>query len=185
MRLTRTRVLSLALLVSVVWSPVAHAEKAEMGPALVAGVEERLMLATARVRRETNRLRQIMGQRRFSFRVAPGSFASTVEYRRWLHRAWKAQLARTARRFRRPPHLTAWRCIHRYEGSWKDPDAPYYGGLQMDLAFQQTYGRTLLRTKGTANRWTRFEQMWVAERALREGRGFHPWPNTARYCGLL
>jgi hypothetical protein len=55
----------------------------------------------------------------------------------------------------------------------------------MDLAFQRTYGRLLLRTKGTANRWTQFEQMWVAERALRRGRGFHPWPNTARYCGLL
>jgi len=29
------------------------------------------------------------------------------------------------------------------------------------------------------------EQMWVAERAYRNGRGFYPWPNTARYCGLI
>ena len=185
MRLTRTRVLWLALFVSVVWSPAPHAQEAVTGPALVITEEERLVRETAGFRWETNRMRRIMGKRRFSFRVEDVAFASTLEYRRWLHGAWKAQFARTARHFRRPPHLRAWRCIHRYEGSWKDPHAPYYGGLQMDLAFQRTYGRMLLRTKGTANRWTRFEQMWVAERALRRGRGFHPWPNTARYCGLL
>jgi hypothetical protein len=27
--------------------------------------------------------------------------------------------------------------------------------------------------------------MWVAERAYRSGRGFYPWPNTARACGLI
>jgi len=27
--------------------------------------------------------------------------------------------------------------------------------------------------------------MWAAERAHRAGRGFYPWPNTARYCGLI
>jgi hypothetical protein len=185
MRVTRTRVLLLALLASVIWSPPTRAQEAATGPALVVTEEERLVLETARLRRATNRLRRIMGKRRLSFRVDPAAFASTLAYRRWLHGAWKAQLARTARRFRRPPHLRAWRCIHRYEGPWKDPHAPYFGGLQMDLAFQRTYGRMLLRTKGTANRWTRYEQMWVAERALRRGRGFHPWPNTARYCGLI
>jgi hypothetical protein len=61
----------------------------------------------------------------------------------------------------------------------------YYGGLQMDLSFQRLYGGHLLRRKGTADKWTRLEQMWVAERALRSGRGFFPWPNTARACGLL
>jgi len=83
-----------------------------------------------------------------------------------------------------PPHLAAWLCIHRYEGSWTDGGAPYYGGLQMDWSFMSTYGSRLLRTKGTANHWTPHEQMWVAERAWRT-RGFWPWPNTARYCGLL
>jgi hypothetical protein len=184
MRLTRTRVLGLALLAAVVWSPPTLAREAVTGPALVVTEEERLVLETARLRRETNRLRRIMGEKCLSFRVHPAAFISTLAYRRWLHGAWKAELARTTRRFRRPPHLTAWRCIHRYEGPWNDPHAPYYGGLQMDLAFQRAYGRVLLHTKGTANRWNRFEQMWVAERALRS-RGFHPWPNTARYCGLF
>lgn len=85
----------------------------------------------------------------------------------------------------RPPHYDQWNCIHRFEGAWNDPNAPYYGGLQMDLGFQRTYGGKLLALKGTADHWTPLEQMWVAEKAYASGRGFGPWPNTARYCGLL
>ena len=99
--------------------------------------------------------------------------------------AWKRVAARTWRRAQHPPHKGAWLCIHRYEGSWTDPNAPYYGGLQMDLSFQRAYGGVLLQRKGTADHWTPLEQMWVAERAYRSGRGFYPWPNTARYCGLI
>jgi hypothetical protein len=55
----------------------------------------------------------------------------------------------------------------------------------MDLSFQRTYGPYLLRKKGTADRWTPLEQMWVAEKAHRAGRGFYPWPTTARLCGLI
>ena len=72
-----------------------------------------------------------------------------------------------------------------YVGSWSDSGAPYYGGLQMDLGFQRVYGRDLLARKGTADHWTPLEQMWVAERAYRAGRGFYAWPNTARNCGLI
>jgi hypothetical protein len=43
----------------------------------------------------------------------------------------------------------------------------------------------LLRRKGTADHWTPLEQIWVAEHAYRSGRGFYPWPNTARDCGLI
>jgi hypothetical protein len=99
--------------------------------------------------------------------------------------AWM-RVARTTRRAaQNPPHKAGWLCIQRYEGSWTDGGAPYYGGLQMDLGFQRAYGLALLRRKGTADRWTPLEQMWVAERAHRAGRGFYPWPNTARNCGLL
>jgi hypothetical protein len=55
----------------------------------------------------------------------------------------------------------------------------------MDVSFQSNYGGILLTRKGTADNWTPLEQMWVAERAFRSGRGFYPWPNTARYCGLI
>ena len=55
----------------------------------------------------------------------------------------------------------------------------------MNIAFQRQYGGHLLQRKGTADRWSPVEQMWVAERAYRSGRGFYPWPNTARSCGLI
>lgn len=97
---------------------------------------------------------------------------------------WR-RLATTARRqAQHPPHRAELLCIHRYEGSWSDAGAPYWGGLQMNLGFQAHYGGWLLRLKGTANNWTPIEQMWTAEKAIRS-RGFYPWPNTARYCGLI
>jgi len=102
-----------------------------------------------------------------------------------LHR-WRRLARALATRAHRPPHLSQWLCIHRYEGSWTaNTGNGYYGGLQMDLGFQRAYGYRLLRVKGTADRWSPLEQMWVAERAHRSGRGFAPWPNTARMCGLL
>jgi hypothetical protein len=106
-------------------------------------------------------------------------------YRTWLRNLWRKRARRAWRRAMNPPHETAWRCIKRYEAAWTDDSAPYYGGLQMDISFQRAYGSALLRRKGTADNWTPVEQMWVAERALRAGRGFYPWPNTARACGLI
>lgn len=101
--------------------------------------------------------------------------ALTRQWRRREHRAWL--------RATNPPNLSAWLCIHRYEGSWTDAGAPYWGGLQMNLSFQQRYGNWLLRHRGTADHWSPLEQIWVAVRAWRV-RGYAPWPNTARYCGL-
>lgn len=97
---------------------------------------------------------------------------------------WRRLATTTYKRLQRPPHRAQLECIHRYEGSWTDPGAPFWGGLQMDMSFQASYGGYLLRTKGTADRWTPLEQMWVAEKAI-ASRGFSPWPNTARVCGLL
>jgi Transglycosylase-like domain len=120
----------------------------------------------------------------------PGARATGNRYLDWLEELW-ARRARAARlRAARPPHANAWRCIKRHEShpemGWATRTGNgYYGGLQMDLGFQRLYGNDLLRRKGTADQWTPLEQMWVAERALRSGRGFFPWPNTARACGLL
>jgi hypothetical protein len=98
--------------------------------------------------------------------------------RRWRHRAHRAWWHAN-----HPPELNSWLCIHRYEGSWSDPGAPYWGGLQMDISFQETYGGWLLHHKGTAENWSPLEQIWVAVRAAR-ARGFSPWPTTARSCGV-
>ncbi len=111
--------------------------------------------------------------------------AVTKEYRGWVLRTWQKRAKEAWRNAQRPPHYDEWMCIHRYEGSWTDPNAPYYGGLQMDMSFQRTYGWRHLQAKGTADNWSPLEQMWVAERAHASGRGFYPWPNTARFCNLL
>lgn len=112
-------------------------------------------------------------------------WAKGVAYLRWLAKLWIKRSQRAKQKASNPPHRAAWQCIHRYEGVWNDPGSPYYGGLQMDLSFQRAYGWRLLRSKGTADSWTPLEQMWVAEKAYRSGRGFYPWPNTARFCGLI
>jgi len=101
-----------------------------------------------------------------------------------LDRRWQDRSAAAYRRAQHPPHLQALLCIHGYEGSWRDGSGPYYGGLQMDVGFQQTYGGWLYRTKGTADHWAPLEQIWTAEKAVRS-RGFWPWPSTARLCGAL
>jgi hypothetical protein len=107
-----------------------------------------------------------------------------VEHVKTAVNLWKRRAAAAHRKAERPPHKRQFLCIHHFEGSWTDGSGPYYGGLQMDLGFQAAYGRQLLRTKGTADHWTPLEQIWVAERAARS-RGFYPWPNTARFCGLI
>ena len=109
----------------------------------------------------------------------------TKAYRRWVLRVWRTRHHQARRQAMNPPHESAWRCIHRYEGSWRDGTGPYYGGLQMDIGFMSRYGGHLFRRKGTANNWTPLEQMWAGERALRAGRGFDPWPDAARLCGLI
>ena len=53
----------------------------------------------------------------------------------------------------------------------------------MDLDFQRAYGRDYLRYFGTADRWPMSVQVAVAIRGY-ISRGFTPWPNTRRMCGL-
>jgi hypothetical protein len=136
------------------------------------------------LQRVTWRWQSLMGVRR-----TPGARETikdpSIKFKLWVRDVWRRRAVRAGRQAANPPHRAGWLCIHRFEGAWKDPNPPYYGGLQMDLGFQRTYGRELLRRKGTANHWTPIEQMWVAERAHRSGRGYYPWPNTARACGLI
>jgi hypothetical protein len=111
-------------------------------------------------------------------------------YLAWVRDLWQDRARTAERQAENPPHRDAWLCINRYERhpsqGWATRTGNgYYGGLQMDIQFQREYAPELLRRKGTADNWTPVEQMWVAERAHRSGRGFYPWPNTARYCGLI
>lgn len=141
------------------------------------------------LRLKTWRLQELMGKRRTPTRYDERTTPDPA-YRAWVRNLWKRRAERALRAAQNPPRRSAWMCIHRHERhpaqGWSTHTGNgYYGGLQMDISFQRTYGPELLRRKGTANNWTPYEQMWVAWRAYRSGRGFYPWPNTARYCGLI
>ena len=117
-----------------------------------------------------------LGWRRSSLRV---------QLRRQAHvlGRYRAQARRPLRlRFER---FGAWVCIHRHEAAWNDAGDPYWGGLQMDRGFMRAYGSDMIRRHhgGLANTWTPAEQIVVAERAYK-ARGFAPWPNTSRACGV-
>jgi hypothetical protein len=152
-------------------------------PTLGGAAMKRVLYRIEHHRDETWRWERLMHTHRTPFRNSARNVRS-LAYRKWVASLWQRRASRAKHRALNPPHKREWLCIHRYEGAWNDAGGPYYGGLQMDLEFQSTYGHELLRKKGTADHWTALEQMWVAELAQRT-RGFWPWPNTARYCGLI
>jgi hypothetical protein len=53
----------------------------------------------------------------------------------------------------------------------------------MDMDFMAAYGRRSLQQHGTADNWTVGEQL-AAGVAGYLARGWTPWPNTSRRCGL-
>ena len=119
---------------------------------------------TRRLRARTWRWQLIVGRRRSRSGLPLSSPRALRFWRRREHRV----LSLAAH----PPHKRAWLCIHRYEGSWRDGGDPYWGGLQMDRGFMRSYAPRVLLRRGLADRWSALEQMWVAERAHRSGRGF-------------
>ncbi len=115
--------------------------------------------------------------------VAPVQDSSSPDVMRGEARAWHERAVKARQVATHPPHLRAWYCIHHREGAWNDPNAPYWGGLQMDMNFQQAYGPWLLKHKGTADHWTPLEQIWAGVRAWKV-RGFEPWSTSAHACGV-
>jgi hypothetical protein len=99
------------------------------------------------------------------------------KWKRWKQR--QAALAKSRALYEK------WRCIHEHEAAWNaNTGNGYYGGLQMDVSFMNAYGPEFIRRWGYANKWPVWAQLKAAERAY-SSRGFDPWPNTARMCGLL
>ena len=130
-----------------------------------------------RLRRTVWHWQAVMGKRRTTVKLSLRSVPAL--------RYWRRQARSVVRVASHPPHKAGWLCIHRYEGGWRDSSDPYWGGLQMDRGFMSSYAPGELLRRGWADRWTALEQMWVAERAHRSGRGYWPWPSTARFCGLI
>lgn len=124
------------------------------------------------------KVRYAKWERLLQSRINTGEIANIRAHYHWAQRL-------LARYWSMLGPVSAWMCIHSYEGSWQDAYDPYWGGLQMDKGFQRHYGSDMIRAYGAlANRWHPYDQMIVATRAYLS-RGFYPWPNTARYCGLI
>lgn len=156
------------------------------GPGLRSALSTRLSYS----RRLTLRLRRIYPGR-ISRRFARAHLASaSATLRLWQLRSAEAALQVVVHGYARPPLpaslRSAFLCIHRYEGAWNaNTGNGYYGGLQMDVSFQRRYGDEFASRWGTADNWPAWAQLETAVRAYRSGRGFRPWPSTARACGLI
>jgi len=137
-----------------------------------------------RYQRATWRWQRVMGVARAPTRKRYLSVRN-LRYRLFVMHRWRRRAIRARHRAHHPPHARAWRCLQRFEAAWNDGNDPYWGGLQMDRGFMRQYAPRHLLRRGWANEWTPVEQMWVAERALQAGRGFYPWPNAGRMCGLI
>ena len=90
-------------------------------------------------------------------------------YKAWLAAPWLHD-----------PWLSAALCVHGKEGAWNDNTGNgYYGGMQFDLSTWASNGGT-----GMPNLQPPSVQLHVAWLTWLR-RGWGPWPNTARACGLL
>jgi hypothetical protein len=138
-------------------------------------------------RQKTWRWQDVMQRKRTPAPLGLQALSSrSAAMQEWALATWRDRLERMRSLARNSPHEGEFRCIHGHEGAWTaNTGNGYYGGLQMNVPFQRQYGLLHLRRKGTANNWTPMEQIWTGERALRAGRGFHPWPTAARRCGLI
>lgn len=124
--------------------------------------------------------------------VAGVSSTAGCAYVRWAARTWQHRSRQAHRDYLAwfTATYAKWSCIHSHEGSWQDEGLPQMGGLQMDPGFQHTYGAAFVAAYGDAGHWPVWAQLLAAERAFHgyggyAARGYAPWPNTARACGLL
>lgn len=125
--------------------------------------------------------------------AAAGRYWVREYRRRWLaERQDGAARAQTIRALRRGLRARghghsylegALLCIQTFEAPWAYDGPVYDGGLQMDADFQRTYGREFVRAFGAASNWPVSVQLAVGIRGWID-RGWAPWPNTARRCGL-
>jgi hypothetical protein len=141
--------------------------------------ETTVLAQSTRFRAQTWAYQTLMRVPRTSSNALQGTLAELV--------LWRSRAAAARLKVSHPQHYDQWMCIHSHEAAWTSHDSGHnghYGGLQMSFDFMRGYGPEIYAVKGTADHWTPLEQMWVAERAWKV-RGYNPWPETARMCGLL
>ena len=123
--------------------------------------------------------------------AAPAVARSAAELARWtaVARWLSARTERVAPDERpmseRVPYYEELTCIAEHEsgGRWDiSTGNGYYGGLQMDRGFQQTYAPDLYEAQGDRRQLDPGGADARRRRAV-ESRGFTPWSTTARMCG--
>lgn len=127
-------------------------------------------------RRQTDLMSHVMGLRPLRMLQSSGNLVQQLDQA-------KRQKAYVHQKYAHPPHLSQFLCIHSHEASWTDGGGPYYGGIQFGLNEWRRFGMPYTG-KALAGEATPLEQIWSGERYWRLS-GFHPWPNTARECGLI
>jgi hypothetical protein len=165
-----------------VFTCVAHAARVEQGQPLIKARQAVTFYRSATWRWQDKRLARHT-QSKFNERRT-----RSLPYIRSLAKLWQRRDKAARVQYQRwfSALYSKWACIHRGEAAWNaNTGNGYYGGLQMDLTFQRSYNGRAVRRYGTADKWPIREQLIAAERAYRSGRGYSPWPNTARACGLL
>lgn len=106
-------------------------------------------------RSETWRWQRLMGKPRTPSSFSPRT-SRNLPYRQWVLQLWKKRAQRARELASSPPRLRNWLCIFRHERhprqGWRtNTGNGFYGGLQMNIAFQRRYASWLLRQKGTTN----------------------------------
>ena len=91
----------------------------------------RVLAGIAHHRDETWRWQRVMHVHKTPYSNS-ARVARSLAYRKWVLQLWQQRAHKARQTALNPPHKSQWLCIHGYEGSWTDPNSPYYGGLQMD-----------------------------------------------------
>ena len=134
--------------------------------------------------KQTNKIRESKGYDRLRYRYRPERHP---ERRGFYLRWWQRQHRRAISLERHYPWTQAWyqaaMCVHQGEGAWNSNTGNgFYGGMQFDYTTWLSNGGG--RFAEYAHLASPLEQLtvtwWTWQR-----RGWYPWPNTARACGLL
>lgn len=133
---------------------------------------------------QTNQLREAKGYRPYRYRYRP---ERNVHMRRYYLRQWTARHRQAISLQRRWLWSRAWyqaaMCVHRGEGAWtSNTGNGFYGGMQFDYSTWLSNGGG--RFAAYAHLATPVEQLTVTYWTWQR-RGWYPWPNTARACGLI
>ena len=131
-------------------------------------------------------------QTRFQYqdvRTIPASKVRAI-IRTWTNRLAAVRASREPRAVCSRSQLwaesSAGRCVSSREGGLTSlsPGGTYAGKWQMDASFERAYGAYFVKRWGRAYNWPEWAQDVAAYRGY-SARGWWPWPNTARTCGLL